>query len=132
MVFFAAGHQGCDIGLDGYASHAMVTAVGGFTRRGCSFRSMDFGNKIEVAGPVSSPDGAIGGTLGPPSGTSGAAALVTHSCHHVHLHPAAVVPVSRSSPNALAPTHPVDAGRAIGLRHFRGLFRPFGYRPPSS
>jgi hypothetical protein len=77
MVFFAAGNQGCDIGFDGYASHAMVTAIGGVTRRGCSLRSMDFGDKIEIAAPVSSPDGVIGGRPGLPPGASGAAALVT-------------------------------------------------------
>ncbi len=55
-----------------------------------------------------------------------------HSCHHVHLRPAVVVPVSRSSANPLAPGHPVDARCAIGLRAFRDSIRPFGRRPPSS
>jgi len=77
MVFFAAGNQGCDVELDGYASHAIVTAVGGVTRHGCSLPSMDFGDKIAIAAPVSSPDGVIGGSPGLPPGASGAAALAT-------------------------------------------------------
>jgi len=77
MVFFAAGNHGCDVGLDGYASHPMVTVVGGITRRGDRPPSVDFGDKIEMAAPISSPDGVVGGTPGLPAGTSGAAALVT-------------------------------------------------------
>jgi hypothetical protein len=76
VALIAAGNVGADARLDCYVSHKAFTAVGGITADGACYHN-DSSEKVSLAAPVSNHFAPIGGPLGLPPGTSGAAALAS-------------------------------------------------------